>query len=167
MSTPTSTLPKKRQPRLEGVLVEGLVEALDLLVVGRDAGAEQAPRRRQPLEQVDLHVAAGAQQRVGGERPGRAGADDRDRVRAIRRPSGPLGGALLGEELGVQLERVAELLGQLEVGKIASTGHASTQASQSMQTRRVDVELLGGLEVGAPGLDVCSPRDRPPRRSRP
>ena len=45
----------------EGLLVEGLVQPLDLLMVGRNAGAEQAPRRREPLEQVDLHVAARTQ----------------------------------------------------------------------------------------------------------
>src|SRR5215210_2221715 len=62
----------------ERLALEGVLEALDLLVVGRHPGAQQAPRRREPLEQVDLHVAPCAQQRRSGERPGGAGADDRD-----------------------------------------------------------------------------------------
>jgi hypothetical protein len=41
--------------------VEGVLEALDLLVVGRDAAAQQAPGCRQALEEVDVGVAARAQ----------------------------------------------------------------------------------------------------------
>jgi hypothetical protein len=43
--------------------LEAIVEPLDLLVVGRHAGAQQSPRRRQPLVQVDLDVAGGPPQR--------------------------------------------------------------------------------------------------------
>jgi hypothetical protein len=62
---------------LERLPVERVLQALDLLMVRRDAAAQQPPGRRQPLEQVDLGVAAGAQQGGGRERPGRSGADDR------------------------------------------------------------------------------------------
>ena len=58
--------------------VEKVVQALDLLVVGRDAAPQQAPRRGQALEEVDLHVAALAPQAGRGERSGGPGADDRD-----------------------------------------------------------------------------------------
>jgi hypothetical protein len=61
---------------LERLPLEGLVEALDLLMVGRDPGAQQPPGRGQALEQVDLDVAARPQQAVRGERARRAGADD-------------------------------------------------------------------------------------------
>ena len=61
----------------ERLAVERLLQALDLLVVRGDAAAQQPPRRRQPLEQVDLGVAARPQHGRGGERPGRPGADDR------------------------------------------------------------------------------------------
>ena len=53
----------------ERLLVEGLVEALDLLVVGRHAGAQQPPRRGQPLEQVDLDVAARRSSRSAANAP--------------------------------------------------------------------------------------------------
>ena len=62
---------------LERLALEGVLQPLDLLMVGRHAAAQQAPRRRQPLEQVDVDVAAGAQQSGGGERPGGPGPDDR------------------------------------------------------------------------------------------
>jgi hypothetical protein len=58
--------------------VEGVVQALDLLVVGRDAAAQQSPRRGQALEEIDLHVAALPPQTGRGEGPGGPGADDRD-----------------------------------------------------------------------------------------
>ena len=57
---------EQAQPRvLGGALVEPR-HRLDLRVVGRDAGADQAPRRRQPLEQVD--VAAPARRGAAGGR---------------------------------------------------------------------------------------------------
>jgi hypothetical protein len=65
-------------PAPDGLGVEAVLEALDLLVVGRHPAAQQAPRRRQPLEQVDLRVAAHAQERRGRERAGGSGPDDRD-----------------------------------------------------------------------------------------
>src|SRR3954452_11972033 len=61
----------------ERLAVEGVLEALDLVVVGRDAAAQQAPRRRQALVEVDLGVAVRAQERGRGERAGGAAADDR------------------------------------------------------------------------------------------
>ena len=62
----------------ERLAVEGVLQALDLLVVGRHAPAQQPPGRRQPLEQVDLRVPDLPQHGGGGERPGGPGADDRD-----------------------------------------------------------------------------------------
>jgi hypothetical protein len=63
---------------LERLALEGVLQALDLLMVGSHARAQQPPRGRQPLEEVDLGVAARAQDRRGGEGPGRAGPDDRE-----------------------------------------------------------------------------------------
>jgi hypothetical protein len=58
--------------------LERLVEQLDLAVVGGDAGAQQAPGRRQALDEVDVHPVAVADQLRRRERPGGPGADDRD-----------------------------------------------------------------------------------------
>jgi hypothetical protein len=78
---------QKAAAALERLAVERVLQALDLLVIGGDAAAQQAPRRRQPLEQVDLGVTAGPQQAGGRERAGGSGADDRHtrRVAAARR----------------------------------------------------------------------------------
>jgi hypothetical protein len=64
----------------ERLAVEGLVEPLDLLVVGRNTRAEQPPRGGQALEQVDLDVTARPEQPVGGEGAGGAGSHDRHPV---------------------------------------------------------------------------------------
>ena len=46
---------------------------------GRDAEADEAPRRRQAVEHVDLDLRLRArEQRAGGVEPRRAGSDDRD-----------------------------------------------------------------------------------------
>ena len=66
-------------------LLERARDGLDVLVVGRDAEADEAPRRRQPVDQVDLDLRVLAlQQRVGRVEPGRAGADDGDAKQASR-----------------------------------------------------------------------------------
>ena len=57
-------------------------QRLDLLVVGRDAAAQQPPRRGQALEQVDVGPRARRAQLPGRVRAGRAGADDRDAAHA-------------------------------------------------------------------------------------
>ncbi len=63
-------------------LVQRVDDALDAGVVGRDAVADQAVRRRKRLEQVDRHGSAGLDDRVGedvaGVDAGGTGADDRD-----------------------------------------------------------------------------------------
>src|SRR3954447_22478867 len=59
---------------LRGLLVDAR-HALDLGVIGGHAGADQAERRGQHLQQV--HLEAGLQQLVGCVEAGRAGADDR------------------------------------------------------------------------------------------
>ena len=60
----------------ERLPVEGVLQALDLLVVGGNAAAQQAPRGGQPLEEVDLHRAGRAPQARCGEGPGRPRPDD-------------------------------------------------------------------------------------------
>ena len=65
-------------PGAEDGAVERLVQALDLTVVGRDARPQEAPRRGQALDEVDVGPAAVAAQLRRGERPGRARADDGD-----------------------------------------------------------------------------------------
>ena len=60
-------------------LLERARDGLDVRVVGRDAEAHEPPRRRQPLEQVDLDARLVArEQRARGVEAGRAGADDGD-----------------------------------------------------------------------------------------
>jgi hypothetical protein len=53
-------------------------DGLDVLVVGRDAETDEAPRRRQSVEQVDLDLEIALEQRVGRVEPGGPGPDDRD-----------------------------------------------------------------------------------------
>jgi len=51
---------------------------LGALVIGRHAGPDQAVRRRQAVDDVDMKVRIGAQQPVGGIKAGRARAYDGD-----------------------------------------------------------------------------------------
>ena len=83
-SRPTSTFPKKRKPGCAAVFSKARETSLMLRVVGRDAEPDEAPRRRQALDQVDLDVGSVAQQRGGGVEAGRARADDGDAQRARR-----------------------------------------------------------------------------------
>src|SRR3954454_4200608 len=71
-------------------------------------------------------------------------------------PSGgaALGRALLGEELGVQLERVVELLRHLVLGEDRIDGACLDAGVAVDADRRVDVELLSGLEVRGAWLGV-------------
>ena len=66
----------------EALLRRGLLvdphDRLDLRVVRRDAGAHEAERRRQAIEQVHAHGPLGGEQVAGGVEAGRPGADDRD-----------------------------------------------------------------------------------------
>ena len=58
---------------------------LDLRMVGGDAGADEAERRRQAVEHVDLDGGRlGLQQVLGRIEPRRAGADDRGAQRVVR-----------------------------------------------------------------------------------
>ena len=86
MSRPTSTLPRKRKPGCGGDLLERARDRLDLRVVGRDAEAHEPPRRRQPLDQVDLDAGRRREQRARGVEAGGAGADDGDAKGRHRRP---------------------------------------------------------------------------------
>ena len=64
-------------------------DVLDLGVVGRDAGAHEAERRRQAVEHVDLdRHARRREQGLGGVEAGRAGADDRGAKRVVGGPEG-------------------------------------------------------------------------------
>ena len=100
MSTPTSTFPKKRQPRPS--VSRSNVSSSRLISWWSGA----TPPRRSPQgvgsrSKRSISTSPRApQQAVGRERPGGPGADDRD---AAGPASGgrPLRGALLGEELGV------------------------------------------------------------------
>src|SRR5262245_3223195 len=67
-------------------LVEGGGDGLDLLVVRRDAGADEAVGGRHAVEEVDLYDHARLPQEVIGRvEPGGAGADDRDSQRPLTR----------------------------------------------------------------------------------
>ena len=88
------------------------------------------------------------------ERARGSGADDRHpRSHAAVMPQRARRAALR-EELRVELERVRELLGQIEVGE-DRVDRARLDARVAIDAhRRFDVELLGGLEVGGPRLRV-------------
>ena len=71
-----------------GLLVDA-DHRLDLRVVGRDAAADEAERRREAVEEVDLGVRALVLEEVlGGVEAGRAGADDRDAQRVVSDAAG-------------------------------------------------------------------------------
>ena len=74
---PDLDVPEEAAAAFQRLALEGVLQALDLLVVGRHAAAQQAPRRRQPLEQVDVGGAR-PQEGGGGEGSRGPGADDRD-----------------------------------------------------------------------------------------
>ena len=68
-------------------LLERARDRLDVRVVGRDPEADEPPRRRQPLDQVDLDGEVAREQGGGGVEPGRPGADDGDTERIHARES--------------------------------------------------------------------------------
>jgi hypothetical protein len=77
---------EETKARVRGNFVEGRGDGLDLLVIGRHAGADEAVRRGHPVEEIDLDDAVLVlQQMVGGVEAGRARADDRDPQRSIVR----------------------------------------------------------------------------------
>ncbi len=70
-------------------LLEGARDGLDLRVVGGDAEPDEPPRRRQPVEHVDLDGRLVArEQRAGRVEPRRARADDGDAKRHARSAHG-------------------------------------------------------------------------------
>src|SRR5947208_7032041 len=74
----------------------------------------------------------------------------RSPLAVAREPSGcgALGRARLAEEIGVDLERIAVLVGDLEVGE-DRVDRAGLDAGVAVDAHlRVDVELLRGLEIG-------------------
>ena len=85
-SGPTLTFPKKRKASWPPSS-RSADHVLDLRVVGRDPGADQAERGRQAVEHVDLEVELGmGEQGLGGVEAGRPGADDRDAERVVGGP---------------------------------------------------------------------------------
>src|SRR5262245_38890188 len=68
---------EEAEARVGGGLVEGGGDRLDLLVIGRDAGADEPVGRGQPVEHVHLdHDVLTALQVLGRVEAGRPGADD-------------------------------------------------------------------------------------------
>src|SRR5262249_53979323 len=75
---------EETKTRLYGDLHERARHVLDLRVVGRDAEPDQAPRRRQPLDHVDLDTRIlRPEERACGVEPGGPGSDDGDAKRPI------------------------------------------------------------------------------------
>ena len=74
MSVPSAYTAEEPEPvPLRRLLVHAR-DALELGVVGRDAGAHEPERRRQQVDQVDLEALA--EQLLGRVEAGRSGADD-------------------------------------------------------------------------------------------
>ena len=139
----------------ERLLLERILETLDLLVVGGDPATQEPPRRGQAFEQVDHRVAASTQQAGGGERSGGPGADDRNPRWCGGHQTGVRSAVLCSaKNSALTSSAYSYFSGSSKSAKIASTGQASTQASQSMQLVGVDVELLHRLEVARPRLGV-------------
>ena len=79
-------VPEETEALARGRLREGPRDRLDVLVVGRDAEANEPPRRRQAVEDVDLDARGLAlQERVGGVEARGPGADDGDAQRSAHR----------------------------------------------------------------------------------
>ena len=74
-------VPEEAKARPGGDLLEDARDGLDVGMVGSDAEADEAPRRRQPLEQVDLRGRIRREKVPGGVEPGRPGTDDGDAQR--------------------------------------------------------------------------------------
>ena len=80
---PDLDVAEEAEARPRSDLLERARDGLELRVVGRDAEPDEPPRRRQPLDHVDLGRRFGGQQGAGGVEAGRAGADDGDAERAL------------------------------------------------------------------------------------
>jgi hypothetical protein len=118
----------------ECLAVEPVLQALDLLVIRSDAASQQAPWRRQPLEQVDLGVAP-APDGGRGERARGPRADDRDaRSRVSHQAAARSSAAPRPKYSAFSSMAYWCFSGTKASAKIASTGHASTHASQSMHS---------------------------------
>ena len=148
-------------------------------MVGRDAEADEAPGRRQPVDQVDLDLRILAlQQRVRGVEPGRAGADDGDTKRRrscdARRPDitssargrEPEPSALRGRSRSRLLRRLGDLEAvpaaagardvrvlDLEPGLLEALDEVDRRALQVRRAERVDDDLDAvELELVVAGL---------------
>ena len=74
---------EEAESRARGDLLEGTRDGLELGVVGSDAEPDEPPRRRQPLDHVDLDRRILAREQRGRRvERGRAGADDGDAQRS-------------------------------------------------------------------------------------
>ena len=69
---------EEAEARPLGDPLEGARHGLQLRMVGGDAEPDETPRRRQPLDQIDLDRRVRRQQGAGGVEACRAGADYRD-----------------------------------------------------------------------------------------
>src|SRR5207247_4335130 len=106
--------------------IERVLQPLDLLVAGSHPAAKQSPRRGQPLEQVDLDVAAGPQQAGGGERARGPGADDRhSRSRAGHQAAVRSAVLSSAKNSALTSSTYSCFSGISKSAKIASTGQAS------------------------------------------
>ena len=78
---PDGDVAEEPESRLRGDPLEGARDGLDLRMVGCHSEPHEAPRRRQPLDQVDLDRQLGVEQGAGGVEAGRTGADHGDAKR--------------------------------------------------------------------------------------
>ena len=69
---------EEAEARLGRGALERARDGLDVRVIGSDAEPHEPPRRRQPLDHVDLDLEVAREQRGGSIEPGRPGADYRD-----------------------------------------------------------------------------------------
>src|SRR5918999_3452709 len=115
---------------LKRLPVERVLQALYLLVVGGHPAAQQPPRSGQPLEQVDLRVAAGPQQARCGVRPGGPGADDcHSRPGAGHQAAVRSAVLCSAKNSALSASAYPYFSGISKSAKTASTGQASTHAS--------------------------------------
>src|SRR5205085_674523 len=76
-----------------GDLLEGSGDGLDVRMVGRDPAADEAPRRRQPLDQVDLDGRILAREQLPGRvEARRPRTDDSDAQMIVGGPGSMLTG---------------------------------------------------------------------------
>ena len=165
---PTSTLPKKRQPRASvcasKVSSRRLISWWSGATPARSSPHGVGSRSNRSISTSPRR----AQQRGGGERPGRPGADDRDPRGASR--GRPVRSAVLA--LGEELARSARA--RSRTSRARRSRGRSRRRGTPRRRRRSRCRPRGRCRAarpsrsrGRPAWDGCSPPDRPRRRSRP